>query len=300
MAKTRQPSPEPPPPELVASRGEASAKIQQRIQLGKELRQRAIPPLRYTGDDRGGDDRRSIDLTQVRNDFRRWSDFNEELLARLFTTKALADDYSAWSGGQALAYPPSFDEEAENLYQAVDDKIHRLESIHDRLELIPERLVALSTAPSTNAQPRKKVFLVHGHDEAARESTARFIEKLGLEVVILHEQASSGMTIVEKLERYSDVSFAVVLLTPDDVGAARASSDKLRSRARQNVLLELGFFVGKLGRSHVCAIHKGQLELPSDYLGVGYVLMDESSAWKFTLAKELRAAGFAVDMNKAI
>jgi predicted nucleotide-binding protein len=145
-----------------------------------------------------------------------------------------------------------------------------------------------------------KAFVVHGHDQSAKESVARFLERLGIEAVILHEQATGGRTIVEKLEHYSDVAFAVVLLTPDDVGGVKdAAPDKLESRARQNVILELGYFVGKLSRKHVCALYKGPLELPSDYFGVGYVSLDDTG-WRIELGKELRAAGFKVDMNLVI
>jgi predicted nucleotide-binding protein len=144
------------------------------------------------------------------------------------------------------------------------------------------------------------VFVVHGHDEAARELTARFLEKLGTQPIILHEQPNEGRTIIEKLEHNAQVAFAVVLLTPDDVGAVATTADRLNQRARQNVILELGYFVGKLGRNRVCALHKGSIALPSDILGVAYVPMDESGGWKLLLAKELRAAGFDVDLNRAI
>jgi predicted nucleotide-binding protein len=91
------------------------------------------------------------------------------------------------------------------------------------------------------------------------------------------------------------------LLTADDVGGSKASPpDKLQSRARQNVILELGFFVGKLGRKRVCALYKGPLELPSDYLGVVYLALDDGGGWRLQLAKELREAGFNVDMNRAL
>jgi len=142
------------------------------------------------------------------------------------------------------------------------------------------------------------VFIVHGHDEAARESLARFLERLGVEPVILHEQASSGRTVIEKLEDFSDVSFAAILLTPDDVGAAVSEGSNLLNRARQNVVLELGYFIGKLGRKNVCALYRGDVELPSDMLGVVYVKLDEGGAWKLSLAKELIASGFSIDLNK--
>jgi len=81
-----------------------------------------------------------------------------------------------------------------------------------------------------------KVFLVHGHDDSARETTARFLERLKLEPIILHEQANEGRTIIEKVEHYSEVVFAVVLLTPDDVGGLNAQNPELKPRARQNVI----------------------------------------------------------------
>lgn len=156
-----------------------------------------------------------------------------------------------------------------------------------------------NSAPSP--RPRgNKVFVVHGHDDAAKEAAARYLEKLGLEAVILHERPSGGRTIMEKLEHYGDVDFAVVLLTPDDVGASAAAPANLKARARQNVILELGYFVGRLGRDKVCALHKGDVELPSDILGVIYVPMDAAGSWRFLLGKELRQAGFNVDLNAAL
>jgi internalin A len=147
---------------------------------------------------------------------------------------------------------------------------------------------------------KKKVFIVHGHDNV-KEAVARFIEKAGLEVIILKERPSRGKTIIEQLEDYSDVDFAVVLLTPDDVGGLaknKGNSSELLERARQNVILELGFMMGKLGRSNVCVLHKGNIELPSDYQGVIYIEIDNNEAWKQKLAREIKEAGLEVDMNK--
>lgn len=145
----------------------------------------------------------------------------------------------------------------------------------------------------------KRIFIVHGHDAAARESVARFLEKIDLEVVILHEQANQGRTIIEKVEANSDVGFAVVLLTPDDEGRG-LGQDKLEPRARQNVLLELGYFIAKLGRPNVCALKKGNLEIPSDFAGVVWTPMDDNGGWKSELAKELKAAGYEIDWNKVM
>jgi len=145
-----------------------------------------------------------------------------------------------------------------------------------------------------------KVFLVHGHDESARETTARFLEKLNLKPIILHEQPNAGRTVIEKVEGYADVAFAVVLLTPDDVGGLKSAPQGIKPRARQNVIFELGYFIGKLGRSHVAALLKGDVEKPSDYDGVLYIPMDTAGAWKLRLARELKNAGLNIDLNDAV
>lgn len=144
----------------------------------------------------------------------------------------------------------------------------------------------------------RKVFVVHGRDNEAKESTARFLEKLGLQPIILHEQPSAGRTIIEKFETYSgDVAFAVVLLTPDDVGATADNPSSLRKRARQNVIMELGYFMGRLGRTRVCALHKGGVELPSNYQGILYIEMDQAGAWKAKLAQEFVQAKVSIDLT---
>ncbi|MCK5242213.1 nucleotide-binding protein [bacterium] len=144
----------------------------------------------------------------------------------------------------------------------------------------------------------KKVFIVHGHDEEMKQAVARYFEKAGFEAIILHEKPNSGRTIIEKINDYSDVPFAAVILSPDDV--AYSGKDK-KYRARQNVIFELGFFIGKLGRENVFPIYKNDsnIELPSDYDGVIYIPYDKSSNdWKVKLCQELKACDCGVDMDK--
>lgn len=146
--------------------------------------------------------------------------------------------------------------------------------------------------------PSRKIFVVHGHDEGARETVARFIERIGFEAIILHEQANRGRTVIEKVEAHGDVGFAVVLLTPDDVGGT--SPEALHPRARQNVILELGYFVGLLSRARVCALRKGDVEIPSDFAGVVYQPFDDHGGWKAALARELQEVGYDIDWNKVM
>jgi predicted nucleotide-binding protein len=158
--------------------------------------------------------------------------------------------------------------------------------------------IDLHKSPSLTIVDSRKVFVVHGHDEETKSKVARFLDKLGLKPIILHEQPNSGRTIIEKFETYSDdISFAVVLLTPDDVGGVASTSNELKSRARQNVVLELGYFIGRLGRSRVCALYKGNVELPSDYQGVLYIELDAPGAWQAKLAQEFVQAKLPIDLN---
>ena len=157
--------------------------------------------------------------------------------------------------------------------------------------------VEAAMLPTRTGPAARKVFIVHGHDEGSREMVARYVQQLGFEPIILHEQASKGRTVIEKIDAHSDVGFAVVLLTPDDVGARKGEEDKLQARARQNVILELGYFLGKLERSRVCALKRGNVEVPSDFEGVVYVNFDDAGAWRTELGRELQAAGFEIDWN---
>jgi len=147
----------------------------------------------------------------------------------------------------------------------------------------------------------RKVFVVHGHQHGARETVARFLEKLTLEPVILDEEANRGRTVIEKFLEHSDVAFAIVLLIGDDVGGVKGPDPSgLRLRARQNVVFELGYFVGKLGRDRVCALYEPEVEMPSDFAGVGYVKFDREGTWRVLLAKELNAAGIKVNVSAAL
>jgi len=159
-------------------------------------------------------------------------------------------------------------------------------------------MAANNAEKATPVPDSKRVFVVHGHDGEAKEGTARFLEKLGLQPIILHEQPNSGRTIIEKFEIYSgDIAFAVILLTPDDLGSAANPPALSKPRARQNVVMELGYFIGKLGRPRVAALYKGDVELPSDIQGVLYIEMDPAGAWKTKLAQEFGQVKLLIDIS---
>ncbi|MEM6186916.1 nucleotide-binding protein [Shewanella vaxholmensis] len=168
---------------------------------------------------------------------------------------------------------------------------------NDDYDFTPIQKKVKQVEAATPEAKSKKVFIVHGHDGHVKERTARFIEKLGFEAIILHEQVNKSRTIIEKIEDYSDVTdFAIVLYTPDDLGVIKTNADSLQPRARQNVIFEHGFLMGKLGRENVVPLVEGDIELPNDISGIVYV----SENWEMKIAQEMQEAGYDVDFNKLL
>jgi predicted nucleotide-binding protein len=156
-----------------------------------------------------------------------------------------------------------------------------------------------ATAQYNNNTPipvikKKKIFIVHGRDNESKQEISRHIESLGIDVIILHEQASSGMTIIEKIEHFAnEADFALVLYTACDHGRGiHETKVHPKNRARQNVVFEHGYLMAKLGRKNVCALVKGEIETPNDISGVVYVGLDDAGAWKIEVNKELKACGY--------
>lgn len=200
----------------------------------------------------------------------------------------IAEHVRANSGAEVAAEDE--DEEAEGDDEVEEDEEVTVEPVRSRGE------------KKQDASTKFEVFIVHGHDNAMRLEITRIITNLGLKPVVLQEAPDSGLTILEKLERDTNRSaYAVVLLSPDDEGYSVAKGpSSAKKRARQNVILELGLVIGKLGRSKVAVLHQGDVELPSDIGGLVYIEYnsrhtDDAST---KLARRLRQAGFPVDMNR--
>ncbi len=286
-------------PNLRVSRDEAERRLKERIEQGKRLLERfqGFSPFARVlhGTPTGG-------FEEIRNEYRKWDEFNVDLLKSLFDKPIISKKYEFDFGNLRVGQS-----EVESTRGTLEKKIVHLESLLGRLSLHQEPgHVEAALRPSVGGAPASnEVFIVHGQNVAAKEETARYLERLGLQVVILHEKPNKGRTLIEKFEDYSSVGFAVVLLTPDDVGgpAPATPNDRLERqspRARQNVIFELGYFLGKLGREKVCALYKQGVELPSDMEGILYVPLDDKGAWRLALAREIKTAGFDIDMNKAL
>ncbi len=190
----------------------------------------------------------------------------------------------------------AFDDLAEEV-----DKIHKQRQLSgkEKSKLRQQHLPSLiAILEKVLARARgNKVFVVHGHNEVYPDRVARLLEQAGLSPVILREELAVGRTIIEKFEAHSDTTYAVVLLTGDDRGGSVTSpQEDLQPRARQNVILELGFFAGRLGRDRVCLLWEKGVERPSDYDGVEFVPLDGAGVWRHQLAKELAKAGFEINL----
>ncbi|MGR1198113.1 nucleotide-binding protein [Aeromonas hydrophila] len=281
------------PTELLISRDDAKSKLQERIQKGLAIKQININSLEA--------------LEEAKNECSKWNSFNTELLKRIFSTDELAEEYSHWIGIGVIAMrTPSLGEKIADLYKDIDKKIHRIDSIIERLELIPLTKSASTTTTQESGTvlspaKNKKVFVVHGHDEIAKTNLEVFLHEIGLIPIVLHRQADEGLTIIEKFEKHSDVSYAFILLTPDEISYLIADEEKddnqrgKEFRARPNVIFEFGYFVGRLGRSRVCCLYTGDVSLPSDVNGMIYKKFTNSiEEVAYSIIKDLKASGYAI------
>jgi predicted nucleotide-binding protein len=233
------------------------------------------------------------------DEYKTWEKATQDVLTRIFGVDSVNVN-SVMDIGKHDIFPPSATERywEEHRYSSLDRQLVAIDGIIELLNTEHEVKSGLDKKPSLRDDT---VFLVHGHNEGVKDSVARYLERLKLKVIILHEQPNEGRTIIEKFVDFSDVGFAIILLTGDDRGSKLdLPYDKQLPRARQNVILELGYFLGKLGRRRVCALYQPGVEIPSDYQGVLFLILDDAGAWKLQLARELKAAGLPVDLNKAI
>jgi len=268
---------------LIISHSEFGIKLSEQISKGEELLSRSID--------------READFEELKADYKIWTDYNYELLKQSFNN--ISNEYVVAYKSAGYSFMGQLGEVPNNPVKTeknlIEYKLENLKSLQSRANLIKSE--KMEVTKSATQFSKNEVFIVHGHDEEAKIKTARFVEKLNLKAIILHEQVNAGKTIIEKIEEYSNVGFGLILYTPCDVGAKRDDETNLKPRARQNVVFEHGFLIGKIGRSNVCALVKGDIETPNDISGVVYVSMDSAGAWRYEVAKELKKAGYTIDMN---
>ncbi len=279
------------PDSLIVERESFKGILIKRIELGKELLNTQITQTEQ--------------LEKLEKDFYKWDDYNSEYLKQSFNNekseyKYEYDHRNDWVGG-VFGGRNTPQERYQDLRKEIANKIENLEKLVDKTDLLKSEIKEQISEKkeSFKTDNVQNVFIVYGHNVAVQQSVARVIEKLGLNPIILHEQPNNGKTIIEKFEKHSDVGFAIILMTDDDDGKSKSEID-LKSRARQNVILELGYFIGKLGRERVLPLHSEGVELPSDIHGLLYIPIDKADNWKFAIVKELKAIDFEVDANRLL
>jgi predicted nucleotide-binding protein len=265
-------------------------KVDEQLRKGRE-----IQSLQRTGVD-------EIDDFQAK--YYGWSEYTATLLQNSFETKGAmtlspenefgAPDIDIFD--IRFGAPKSAEYVSSAITAVLEKKLRILESIRGRLEIWAE-----APAPVDRNISGDAIFLVHGHDHASREYVRGFLGRCtSREVIVLDEKVGSGADILGKLLTHAQgAAYAIVLLTGDDEGRV-VGSDELQRRARQNVILELGLFIGLLGRNKVMALHEPGVEIPSDYLGVTYVPLDPNKAWRMGLVSELKAAGIEASLDSTL
>lgn len=279
------------PTELIIPVDEFKKLIEERIQIGEKIFNQEV--------------RSQIDFDSNKKDFNDWDDYNSEFLKQSFNNehneyKERYDDCGIFIGLYMRPQTPS--DKLKIFKEKIDSKLSNLKKLLGKADLLKcsVAIVGTSSRKVTSEETNSNnIFIVHGHDEKTILDVARTVEKLGLIPIILSEQPNQGQTIIEKFELHSNVGFSIILLTADDLGKVKTDEEE-KYRARQNVILEMGYFIGKLGRNKVFPLYESGVELPSDLHGMLYNPLDEGSAWKFKLAKELNAAGYMVDANKLL
>ncbi len=280
---------------LAVLREEAAQDLEERIRIGVKIGRNLYTLSQHRGL------LTQTDVEDSKSEMRIWDDYNTVMLQRIFTEESFYKHYVSCAPhiDRLLKDQYNYDY-AVKIVNWCRRKVDELKSIKEQLPLYETaaKLPAAESVATESILVDNKVFLVHGHDEGVKQTVARFIEQVGLEPVILGEKTGKGRALMEKLEQESDIDYAIVLLTPDDEGKTRGEESELKHRARQNVILELGYFIGKLGRSKVCPLTLESVEIPSDYHGIEYILFDAAGGWKLKLMNELEAAGYKPDRSK--
>lgn len=301
MAKKDNPKEFPEKSFLVRSKDEMAAFCDEQIKKGRAIIE--MPVRIEIGDDFYGKSEILINENEADGFFtakKKWVLYVKEFLKQSFNhpDNEYLNDFSlsgipviVTSGGDYVK------EERDEL----KSKVQYLEALKEMLQIIPTAAIKENT-PSDRLQTTnsKKVFIVHGHNHALRNEVELLVKQLDFEPIVLFKEPNLGDTVIEKLFRkMDDASFAIVLYTKCDEGKA-VEEDHLKPRARQNVVFEHGLMCGLIGRKRVVALVEDGVEIPSDLSGIIYIRIDEAKRWQFDVAREMKAAGLDVDLNKLL
>ncbi|HED38486.1 MAG TPA: hypothetical protein ENI76_09640 [Ignavibacteria bacterium] len=275
---------------LIKDRNAFKSKIIEQITQGKQL---------YSTDIQTEEQ-----LKQIEKQFKLWNDYNQEFLKVSFNIASNEYLYRYKNSGSMIGVDDVMrganihhpNHRLKTIKQRIESKTNELESLLLKADLIPSNF---ETLPITNTKNAMKVnpivFIIHGHDEEMKKSVQVFLNRARLDDIVLHERPDKNRTVIEKLiEEGASADFVIALLSPDDI-----QSDGT-IRARQNVILEIGYFIGRLGREKVKILRRENTDIPSDLHGILYENFDKDGAWRIKLAKEMIAVGISIDIDNVI
>ena len=227
------------------------------------------------------------------NKFEGWKSYVYELLEAQFGSNC---KYAYEWNTYVITHVSKREPILKQLTRNVNKALSLIDSFLERIDLYMG--TKHTTQLNDEVAKNKRVFIVHGHDSNTRNEAELLVKQLGYEPVVLFKQPNMGDTIIEKLLRESsEAAFAIVLYTKCDEGKAVEEAG-LKPRARQNVVFEHGLMCGLLGRKHVVALVEEGVEIPGDLSGIVYIALDSAKRWQFDVAREMKASGLAVDLNK--
>lgn len=287
---------------LIITKSKFEEQLKERIDIGKKLVATSVNVVNASF--QYGAQRRHVKYDDKEKEeffskYNKCNDYNIDLLKHAFNNNENEYKNEYENTHYPISSLGSYDV-VEDLKKTISRKINKLEGFIERLVIInsagQEKIITLQNS----AQLSNKVFIVHGHNSLIKETTARFLSGLGLDPIILHERPDGGRTIIEKFEENSsEVGYAIILLTADDEGKAKKGIN-MKARARQNVIFEMGYFIGKLGRNRVFLLLENGVEKPGDLDGVVYTPIDDNNAWKYKLVNELKTCKYNVSADNVV
>lgn len=297
--RKRQSPPPPGPSVLRIPLADAEDQLTARMVAGRQLIDDApvLPPARRVLSPYEAQPSATEGLEGMARQIEQWRDYNRSWLDRVLGGEA-AEEYKTASSHQ-YRYGWGADPVANLRYliDEVETEISKLESIRGRLSLWEPEPGSTTSGRSGQASLDAPIFIVHGRDTYRAESVAHTVgTATGRKTIILRDEPNLGQTLIEKFEKHAaEVSYAIIILTPDDHGGL-AGETKTQPRGRQNVIFEMGYFYGLIGRRKVSVLICPGVEKPSDMDGIAYITFDDNRAWKAELLRELQYAGLDVKL----